>query len=403
MQRDSQFLDLRKNDKNSKKIKMIRGEKMHPTELMAPPKTLEIDTMAKKLINEGKDVVNLTVGEPDFPTPQPIVEKAVEAINKGYTKYTDSNGIQPLREAISNYLKIKKGIEYTPDEIVVSNGGKQALFNAFNAILNEGDEVIFFSPLWVSYIPQVLMARAKPVIVKTDFERDFVPTKEQLTNHITEKTKLILVNSPNNPSGGMYDKETFEMIAEIANEKKIFVISDEVYSDLVYTGEHISMYGLVDNELFVYINAFSKSHAMTGWRVGYAATKNKEIKKRISKIQSHTSSSINTIAQYAAIQACQTDNTYMVEEFKKRRDFVLEKAKEYGLKFVQPKGAFYLFFQVNGNDEEFCKRLLEEKLVATVPGSAFEMPGFVRISFATSLENIHKGMTRMKEFIDENS
>lgn len=376
---------------------------MHPIDLIAPSKTLEVDTLAKKLILEGKDVVNLTVGEPDFPTPQPIVEKAIEALNKGYTKYTDSNGIQPLREAISDYLKKKKAVEYTPDEIVVSNGGKQALYNAFNAVLDEGDEVILFAPLWVSYIPQILMVRAKPVVIKTEFEKDFSPTKEQLINNITSRTKLIVVNSPNNPSGGIYSKETLEMIAQIANEKRIFVITDEVYDDLVYVGKHQTMYGLVDHELLIYVNAFSKSHAMTGWRVGYAATKNKEIKKRISKIQSHMSSNINTIAQYAAIQACQTDNTYMIEEFKKRRDFVLEKAKEYGLTFVQPNGAFYLFFKVDGNDEEFCKRLLSEKLVAAVPGSAFEMPGFVRISFAANLETIEKGLKRIKDFINENS
>ncbi|MFN6992130.1 MAG: aspartate aminotransferase, partial [Fervidobacterium sp.] len=348
-------------------------------------------------------VVNLTVGEPDFPTPQPIVEKAIEALNRGCTKYTDSNGIQPLREAISVYLKTKKAIEYTPDEIVVSNGGKQALYNAFNAVLNEGDEVILFAPLWVSYIPQILMARAKPIVIKTDFEKDFLPTKEQLINNITSRTKAIVVNSPNNPSGGVYTKETLEMIAQIANDRRLFVITDEVYNDLVYIGKHQTMYGLVDNELLIYINAFSKSHAMTGWRVGYSATKNKEIKKRISKIQSHMSSNINTIAQYAAIQACQTDNTYMIEEFKKRRDFVLKKAKEYSLTFVQPNGAFYLFFKVDGNDEEFCKRLLSEKLVAAVPGSAFEMPGFVRISFAANLETIEKGLKRIKEFINENS
>ncbi|HOJ93961.1 MAG TPA: aminotransferase class I/II-fold pyridoxal phosphate-dependent enzyme, partial [Fervidobacterium nodosum] len=186
-----------------------------------------------------------------------------------------------------------------------------------------------------------------------------------------------------------------------ANEKRIYVISDEVYDDLVYEGNHVSMYGLVDDDLLIYVNAFSKSHAMTGWRVGYVATKNKDIKKRISKIQSHLSSNINTTAQYAAIKACETDNSYMIEEFKKRRKFVVEKAEEYGLSFVEPKGAFYLFFKVKGSDEEFCKRLLSEKLVATVPGSAFDMPGFVRMSFATNIETLDKGLKRIKEFMEE--
>lgn len=373
---------------------------MHPTESIAPSKTLEIDARAKKLLSEGKDVINFTVGEPDFPTPKNIVDKAIEALQKGYTKYTDSNGIPQLREAISKYLKEKKNVEYTPDEIVVSNGGKQALFNAFSSILCENDEVLMFSPLWVSYVPQVILTRAKPVVVQTKFENVFVPTKEEILARITDKTKVILVNSPNNPTGGIYDRDTLMAISQIANEKNIFVISDEVYDDLVYDGKHISMYGLVKEELLIYVNAFSKSHAMTGWRVGYTATKNKEIKKRISKIQSHVSSNINTAAQYAAIEACNTDNSYMIQEFSKRRELILKMAQEFGLEYVEPKGAFYLFFKVNGNDEEFCKELLSEKLVATVPGSAFEMPGFVRISFATSIEKIEEGMRRIREFLE---
>ncbi len=373
---------------------------MHPVDLIAPSKTLEVDSLAKKLISEGKDVVNLTAGEPDFQTPRPIVEEAIEALNKGFTKYTDSNGILPLREAISTYLKEKKKVQFTPDEIVVSNGGKQALFNAFASILDEGDEAILFAPYWVSYPAQITMVRARPVVVKTSFERQFVPTADELLSVITPKTKLIVVNSPNNPSGGIYNYETMKAIADIANEKRIYVISDEVYDDLVYEGNHVSMYGLVNDDLLVYANAFSKSHAMTGWRVGYVATKNRDIKKRISKIQSHLSSNINTIAQYAAIKACETDNSYMIEEFKKRRKFVVEKAREYGFSFVEPNGAFYLFFKVKGNDEEFCKRLLSEKLVATVPGSAFDMPGFVRMSFATSIETLDKGLKRIKEFME---
>lgn len=372
---------------------------MHPTDLIAASKTLEVDALAKKLISEGKDVVNLTAGEPDFPTPRPIVEKAIEALEKGYTKYTDSNGVPQLREAISRYLKNKKNVEFSADEIVVSNGGKQSLFNAFASILDSGDEVILFAPLWVSYPAQIILSRGKPVVVKTKFENGFMPTKDELLSAVTENTRAIVVNSPNNPSGGIYDYETLKMIAQIANERGIFVITDEVYDDLVYEGMHKSMYGLVKEELLIYVNAFSKSHSMTGWRVGYVATKNKNVKKRISKIQSHVASNINTIAQYAAIAACETDNAYMVEEFKKRRAFVVSKAREYGIEFLEPKGAFYLFFKVNGDDEEFCKRLLAEKLVASVPGSAFEMPGFVRISFANSLEVLEKGMNRIREFM----
>lgn len=209
-----------------------------------------------------------------------------------------------------------------------------------------------------------------------------------------------MVNSPNNPSGVIYGRETLEMIAQISNERNIYVVTDEVYDELVYVGKHHSLYGLVKPELLIYVNAFSKSHAMTGWRVGYTATKNKEIKKRISKIQSHVTSNVNTIAQYAAIEACKTDNSYMIAEFKRRRVFVVERAKQLGLEFVEPKGAFYLFFKVDGDDEEFCRKLLEEKMVATVPGSAFDMPGFVRISFATSLENLDEGFRRLEVFLN---
>ncbi|ODN31327.1 aspartate aminotransferase [Fervidobacterium thailandense] len=373
---------------------------MHPTELITPSKTLQIDSLAKKLKSEGKPVINLTAGEPDFQTPRPIVEKAFEALEKGLTKYTDSDGIPELRHAISEYLKTKKGVEFSPDEIVVSNGGKQALFNAFAAILDEGDEVLLFAPYWVSYPAQIHLVRGKPVVLRTRYENGFVPTKEEILQHLSPRTKAIVVNSPNNPSGVIYTQETLETIAHIANENNVYVVTDEVYDELVYVGTHRSLYGLVKPELLIYVNAFSKSHAMTGWRVGYTATKNKEIKKRVSKIQSHVASNINTIAQYAAIEACKTDNSYMIAEFKKRCEFVVNRAKQLGLEFVEPKGAFYLFFKVDGDDEEFCHRLLEEKMVATVPGSAFDMPGFVRISFATSLENLEEGFRRLEEFLN---
>lgn len=372
---------------------------MHPTQLITPSKTLQIDALAKQLKAEGKPVINLTAGEPDFQTPRPIVEKAFEALEKGLTKYTDSDGIPELRMAISEYLKNKKEVEFAPDEIVTSNGGKQALFNAFAAILDEGDEVLLFAPYWVSYPAQIHLVRGKPVVIRLRYENGFMPTKEEILQHLSLKTKAIVVNSPNNPSGVIYSRETLEMIAQISNERNIYVVTDEVYDELVYVGKHHSPYGLVRPELLIYVNAFSKSHAMTGWRVGYTATKNKEVKKRISKIQSHLTSNINTIAQYAAIEACKTDNSYMIAEFKRRRDFVVERAKQLGLEFAEPKGAFYLFFKVDGDDEEFCRKLLEEKMVATVPGSAFDMPGFVRISFATSLENLDEAFRRLEAFL----
>ncbi len=372
---------------------------MHPVDLIPPSKTLEVDSLAKKLIAEKKDVVNLTTGEPDFPTPIPIVEKAIEALNGGFTKYTDSNGILELRQAISKYLSEKKGVNFSADQIVVSNGGKQALYNAFRSIVKEGDEVILFAPLWVSYAPQIQMCGGVPKIIQTKFEDNFEPKIEEIEKNITETTVAIVVNSPSNPTGSIYKKETLEAIADLANRKGLFVISDEVYDDLVYEGKHITMQGLVKDEFLIYINAFSKSHAMTGWRIGWSATKNEKVKKRISKIQGHLASNINSITQKAGVAACSTDNSYMVEEFKKRRDFVIQKAEEIGLRYVKPQGAFYLFFETPYDDNEFCKKLLEEKLVAIVPGSAFEAQNFARLSFANSLENLEKGFRKLKEFL----
>lgn len=362
-------------------------------------KTLEINAIATKLKNEGKDIINLTAGEPDFPTPEIIKQKAKEALERNFTKYTNSKGILELREAISKLLE-KKNIFFGPDEILVTNGGKQALFNTLLSILDKDDEIIIFSPFWVSYIPMVLLSGAKPVILETRFENSFLPDLDELIKVINPKTKAILVNSPNNPTGIVYPEEIVRKISKIANENNIFLIADEVYDSLVYDANFVSFAKFVKEELLIYINAFSKSYSMTGWRLGFAALKNKLIYNRMSKIQGHTTSSVNSIAQYAATVSIDVDNSYMIEEFKKRRDFTIKKAKEIGLDFVYPKGTFYLFFKSPIKDDEvFCKKLLEEKLVALVPGSAFNAKGFVRLSFANSIEKLDEGFKRIKEFI----
>jgi len=362
-------------------------------------KTLEINAIATKLKNEGKDIINLTAGEPDFPTPEIIKQKAKEALERNFTKYTNSKGILELREAISKLLE-KKNIFFGPDEILVTNGGKQALFNTLLSILDKDDEIIIFSPFWVSYIPMVLLSGAKPVILETRFENSFLPDLDELVKVINPKTKAILVNSPNNPTGIVYPEEIVRKISKIANENNIFLIADEVYDSLVYDANFVSFVKFVKEELLIYINAFSKSYSMTGWRLGFAALKNKLIYNRMAKIQGHTTSSVNSIAQYAATVSIDVDNSYMIEEFKKRRDFTIKKAKEIGLDFVYPKGTFYLFFKSPIKDDEvFCKKLLEEKLVALVPGSAFNAKGFVRLSFANSIEKLDEGFKRIKEFI----
>lgn len=362
-------------------------------------KTLEINAIATKLKNEGKDIINLTAGEPDFPTPEIIKQKAKEALERNFTKYTNSKGILELRETISKLLE-KKNIFFGPDEILVTNGGKQALFNTLLSILDKDDEIIIFSPFWVSYIPMVLLSGAKPVILETRFENSFLPDLDELVKVINPKTKAILVNSPNNPTGIVYPEEIVIKISKIANENNIFLIADEVYDSLVYDANFVSFVKFVKEELLIYINAFSKSYSMTGWRLGFAALKNKLIYNRMAKIQGHTTSSVNSIAQYAATVSIDVDNSYMIEEFKKRRDFTIKKAKEIGLDFVYPKGTFYLFFKSPIKDDEvFCKKLLEEKLVALVPGSAFNAKGFVRLSFANSIEKLDEGFKRIKEFI----
>ncbi|MDK2886650.1 MAG: aspartate aminotransferase [Thermosipho sp. (in: thermotogales)] len=362
-------------------------------------KTLKINALATKLKKEGKNVINLTTGEPDFPTPEEIKLKAKEALDKDFTKYTNSKGIPELRKTISILLE-KKGIFFNEDEIIVTNGGKQAIFNALLSILDKDDEIILFSPMWVSYIPMVLITGAKPVIIKTKFENEFLPDLEELKKSITPKTRAILVNSPNNPTGSVYPEEIVKKISEIANENNLFVIADEVYDSLVYEGKFTTFSKFVNPELLIYINAFSKTYSMTGWRLGYAALKNKKIYERIAKLQGHTTSSVNSIAQYAATVANEIDNSYMIEEFKRRRNFTVKMAKSIGLDFVYPKGAFYLFFKTPIEDDEiFCEKLLEEKLVALVPGSAFDAKGFVRLSFANSIENLEEGFRRIKEFL----
>jgi aspartate aminotransferase len=362
-------------------------------------KTLEINATAKRLISEGKDVVNLTAGEPDFPTPEPIIEAATDAMRKGYTKYTDSKGIIELREAISKMLS-KRKIDYSADEILVTNGGKQGIFNAMMSMLDPGDEVILISPLWVSYVPQIMLTGAKPVIIKTSIDNNFVPDPDEIKKYISNKTKVILVNSPNNPTGAVYPYEIMKRIAELANKNNIKLISDEVYDRLVYTENYTSMAGLCNPENLVYINAFSKSHSMTGWRIGYMCTKDKTVYRRSTKLVSHITSNVSSISQYAALKATTVDTSYMLDEFRKRRTFVESELERLNLKHSRISGAFYAFFQVGTDDSKFCKDLLEKEMLALVPGSAFDAPGFARMSFASSLGNIEKGFKRLEHFLN---
>ncbi len=366
--------------------------------------TLRIDSKAKSLKKQGKDLVLFTAGEPDFATPNEVKKAAIEAINKNFTKYTKSSGILELREGICQKLKKDNGLLYSPDEIVVSNGGKQALFNIFGAILNPDDEVIVLTPAWVSYIPQIEMWKAKSVQVETFAENDYLPTEESLEKAVTAKTKAILFNSPNNPTGAVYDEETLKMIAFFAKTHDLYVVADEVYEKMVYDLPHLSIASFDEmKERTLIINGFSKSHAMTGWRVGYSVTP-LEISKEIAKIQSHTTSNINSIAQMAALKALSVDTKYMMDEYKKRRDLIVQMLSKAEFKFFKPKGAFYVMIDLNEflnarTTEELCMDLMENAGVAMIPGDGFGTLGFARISFATSQALIKKGVERLTSYL----
>lgn len=374
----------------SKRIKGIAGSK-----------TLEINALAQSMKQKGIDVVNLTAGEPDFPTPQPIVEAAIEALKAGLTKYTDSSGIPQLRQKIAQHVSERHNVPCTAEQVIVTNGGKQAIFNCLAALVEENDEVIVIDPCWVSYEPMVHILGGRAVHVKTTFENDFKPSLDQIERAITPKTKAIVLNSPNNPTGVVYDEKLLRQIHHLAVEKNVFIVSDEVYDCLVYDGEYASIYSVSKGEDVALVNAFSKSHSMTGWRVGYLVAP-LEIVKVAAKVQAHTTSNINTMAQYAALKAFDVDTAYMKEKFKQRRDLVCKLLQEAGFNFVRPSGAFYVLVDVTEferDDVAFCTKLLQQAHVALVPGSAFNAPGFVRLSFATSEEDLMEGIKRMKKFV----
>ncbi|MCD6552209.1 aspartate aminotransferase [Thermotoga sp.] len=363
-------------------------------------KTMELDAKAKALIKKGEDVINLTAGEPDFPTPGPVLEAAKSFLEKGQIKYTDPRGIYDLRKGIARKVGEKHGKKISLDQVVVTNGAKQALFNTFMALLDPGDEVIVFSPVWVSYIPQILLSGGTVRVVETFMENNFHPSLEEVESLLVGKTKVVLINSPNNPTGVVYSRSFLEGLLRLSEEMNFYIVSDEVYDSLVYTDDYTSILDVAENfDRVVYINGFSKSHSMTGWRVGYLIS-NMEVASAVSKIQSHTTSCINTVAQYAALKALELDNSHMLQTFKERRDFAVERLKEMGVKFVEPRGAFYLFFKVPGDDVKFCEKLLEEKKVALVPGSSFLKPGFVRLSFAISTERLAEALDRIEDFLN---
>ncbi|MGG7057397.1 pyridoxal phosphate-dependent aminotransferase [Clostridium nigeriense] len=382
-----------------------------------PSITLEITAKAKELKEAGIDVVSFGAGEPDFNTPNNIIKAAVRAMEEGKTKYTPTSGILDLRKAICYKFKNDNGLLYNPSQIVVSTGAKQSLANAFLGILNEGDEVIIPVPYWVSYPELVKLADGVPVFVNTLKKNDYKYTIEDLKKVVTNKTKAILINSPNNPTGSIYSREELIEIAEFAKENNLIIISDEIYEKLIYDNkEHISIASLSEDAYnrTIVINGLSKSYAMTGWRVGYSAS-SEEIAKLMSSIQSHVTSNINSISQYAAIEALtgpQDSIKAMIEEFEKRRNYMVNRiSKIEGVSYIKPRGAFYIMVYIGDfygktigdtlikSSLDFSKSILEEEKVAVIPGIAFGLDQYIRLSYATSMEIIQEGLDRLESYL----
>ena len=382
-----------------------------------PSVTLAISAKATALKKAGEDIINFSVGEPDFNTPENIQKAGIEAITTGITKYTPASGTVALKEAVIKKFEIDNNLIYKLSEIIISNGGKHSLFNALMAILNPGDEVMFGIPYWVSYPELVNIAGGTPVMIKTLEENNFKFSSKELEAHRTDKTKAIIINSPSNPTGAVYNKKELEDIADWAVKNNIFVISDELYEKLIYDGEdHISIASLNDDikSLTILINGVSKAYAMTGWRIGYAAADEKII-KIMSNIQSHTTSNPSSISQYASVEALsgnQESLVVMKVEFNKRRKAMAKLINSInGISCTIPKGAFYImlnYSQLKGEKIEdveistsmdFANLLLDKCKVAVVPGVAFGDDDYVRLSYATSLENIISGLGRVKDLL----
>ncbi len=380
-----------------------------------PSPTLSIDAKAKAMKADGIDVVGFGVGEPDFDTPGHIKDAAIKAIGDGYTKYMAVGGIDPLKDAIIEKLRRDNNLEYQRNEVIVSCGAKHSLYNLAQAMYGPGDEVMIPAPYWVSYPDQVLLNEAEPVIIPTRQEDKFALTPEQLEKHITPKTKALILNSPSNPTGLAYDKNVLEAVAELAVKHDFYVISDEIYEKLVYDGfEHVSIASLGDEikaRTFV-VNGVSKSHAMTGWRMGYTAGP-AEVIKVMTNIQSQSTSNPCSITQMASIEALNGPMDFldeMLSEFDKRRRYMVERLNAMdGISCLMPVGAFYAFPNVSGiygrsttgrkinSSKDLAIYLLDEAKVAAVHGEAFGDDRFIRLSYATSMANIEKGLDRIEK------
>lgn len=386
---------------------------------ISPSPTLAIDAKAKKMKAEGENVISFGVGEPDFDTPDHIKEAAKVAIEQGFTKYTAVAGIDPLKKAIINKFKKDNNLEFQMNEIVVAAGAKHSLFNAFQVLCDEGDEVIIPAPYWVSYIEQVKLAGGVAKIIYTQEENNFKVTPQQLEQVITDKTKIFLLNSPSNPTGAVYSKEELQVLADYLEDKNIWIISDEIYEKLLYDGlTHTSIASLSSKlkEKTVIINGVSKAYSMTGWRIGYSAS-NPVVAKAMADLQSHSTSNPTSIAQKASINALEGSQDCLAEmltEFEKRRNYMLERVRAMkGVTCNKPGGAFYLYPNISAylgkvyegkpiaSANDLCDILLAVAKIAVVPGNAFGNNDNIRLSYATSMENIVEGMDRMEHVLNQ--
>ena len=386
---------------------------------ITPSITLAITAKAKELKGAGVDVVSFGAGEPDFNTPKNIMEAAIKSMEEGKTKYTPTSGIIELREAICKKLKEDNNLHYNSNQIIVSTGAKQCLADAFMAILNPGDEVIVPIPYWVSYPELIKLADGMPVFVEGKEENDYKYTLESLNKVVNNNTKAIIINSPNNPTGTVYSIEELKEIAEFAKKHDLIIISDEIYEKLIYDGKkHVSVASLSEDAYnrTIVINGFSKSYAMTGWRLGYAAG-NAEVIKLMTSVQSHVTSNANSIAQYAGVEALngpKDEIEKMVGKFEERRNLMIDRIKNItGLSVIRPEGSVYVMINLENylgksinenvinNSVDFSRELLEHEKVAVIPGSAFGLDKYIRLSYATSEELILKGLDRIESFLNK--
>jgi aspartate aminotransferase len=364
---------------------------------VAPSATIAISDKAKKMVREGIDVISLSIGEPDFDTPRHIKDACIDALNRGETHYAPSNGIPELLSAISEKINQDNRFPCTPQQVIVACGAKDAIYEAMEAVLNPGDETILLTPAWVSYEPCVQIAGGK--VVKHAVNQISFQLDDSILDRVTAKTKMIVVNSPSNPSGAVFDKSSMKLVADLCQDRDIYAMSDEIYETLVYGKEHISLASLGDMaQRTITINGFSKSYAMTGWRLGYAVAP-VEIIRAMSKVQQHSVSQATTFAMWGGVAALRGDQGCVEEmrkEFDRRRKYIVSELNRMGYETAPADGAFYAFVKVTSDDVEIADRWLEKAHVAVTPGSAFDAPGWLRLSYATSMDKLKEAVQRIR-------